>query len=339
MSGCKAPEVEYEISLEPGKVLVVDDGLMNRTLLRHHLGEMGHLVDEAENGRQALDMIEAVQFDLVLLDLTMPEMDGHEVLQVLRHKALLGTLPVVVISSHEEVSVAASCIELGAEDYLNKPFDPRLLRARVNACLEKKRLRDAEKRHLRELTELRHDLEIRNRELQAMSKKFEKMAFTDALTGLPNRRFALEHVTQLWELFRRSEQVFACTICDVDHFKQINDGYGHECGDQVLVQVAARLRSLARACDQVCRFGGEEFLVISPATDLEGGRLLAERLRTGLEGEAIEYPGFNRSITASFGVAQADPGMERADLLLKAADEALYGAKEKGRNCVGTAAP
>lgn len=318
-----------------GRVLVVDDSLMNRTLLRVHLTEMGHQVEEAGNGIEALTQIYAHSFDLVLLDLNMPEMDGHQVLQELRSEGLLNSLPVVVISSHEEIDIVANCIELGAEDYLNKPFEPRILRARVKACLEKKQLRDAEKLHLQQLMELRQNLEIRNQELQVMSQKFERMAFTDALTGLPNRRFALEHSNQLWELYRRNQQVFSCTLVDVDHFKKINDGYGHECGDQVLIQVASRLRALARASDQVCRFGGEEFLVVSPATDLEGVQLLAERLRAGLAATAIEYPGFDRSITASFGVAQITPGVERIDDLFKLADEALYTAKEQGRNRVG----
>lgn len=321
--------------MEKGHVLVVDDSLMNRTLLRSHLTHLGHTVQEAENGLQALEKIDSDAFDLVLLDLTMPEMDGHEVLQALRDRKLLGTLPVVVISSHDEIDIVAGCIEMGAEDYLGKPFEPRLLQARVKACLEKKRLRDAEKQHLRELMELRKSLEARNHELQAMSQKFERLAFTDALTGLPNRRFALEHLNQLWELFRRNQQVFSCIICDVDHFKGINDNYGHECGDQVLIQVSSRLRGLARSADQVCRFGGEEFLVIAPATDLQGCLLLGERLRSGLETTRVEYPGFDRGITASFGVACAANELERLDDLLRLADEALYRAKEQGRNRVG----
>ncbi len=319
-----------------GRVLVVDDGLMNRTLLKVHVGTLGHEVQEAENGVQALQKIESEPFDLVLLDLSMPEMDGHEVLKILRERGLLNQLPVVVISSHEDIDIVANCIEMGAEDYLSKPFEPRLLKARVVACLEKKRLRDAEKLHLQQLMELQRTLEARNLELQEMSQRFERLAFTDALTGLPNRRFALEHIAGLWELFRRNQLLFSCTIVDVDHFKSINDGFGHEAGDAVLIQVASRLRALARASDQVCRFGGEEFLVVSPATDLEGVLILAERLRAGLAELKVDYPGFERSVTASFGVATAWPGLERSDTLLKAADEALYQAKEQGRNRVGT---
>lgn len=301
-----------------------------------HLTQMGHTIQEAENGIVALQWIDKEPFDLVLLDLSMPEMDGHQVLEELRQRGILNSLPVVVVSSHDEIDIVANCIELGAVDYLAKPLEPRLLRARVKACMEQKRLRDAEKLYLQQLEELRQSLELRNQELQALSQKYERMAFTDILTGLPNRRFALEHTTQLWELYKRNQQVFSCTLVDVDHFKKINDGYGHECGDQVLIRVAERLRSLARAADQVCRFGGEEFLVVSPATDLDGCVLLAERLRAGLADTRIDYPGFDRTITASFGVAEAVPGLERIDDLFKIADEALYRAKEMGRNRVGT---
>lgn len=315
----------------PGRLLAVDDSALNRTLLSRELMALGHEVEGAENGRVALEMLSSKAYDLMLLDLEMPEMDGHEVLDKLRQDDMLRDLPVIVISSHEDVSVAAKCIEIGAEDYLNKPFNSILLQARVSACLEKKRLRAAE-------LELRRDLELRNNELERLNTLLEEMAFTDPLTRLPNRRYAMRSLEQLWEIFQRKNRVFSCVLCDVDHFKRINDNFGHDCGDSVLTKVAGNLRHQARTADMVCRYGGEEFLIICPETDLDGAGLLAERLRQSIETCDFDYEGFNRRITATFGVGQAEPSMERLDTILKIADDALYRAKEAGRNRVGVGA-
>lgn len=141
---------------------------------------------------------------------------------------------------------------------------------------------------------------------------------------------------RMWELFRRRRRPFSCVLCDVDYFKKINDTFGHDWGDRVLIGVAERLKTMARGADIVCRFGGEEFLVLCPETELEGAVQLAERLRQGVE--AIEFKELERTITATFGVGQVLPGMERAGLVLKTADDALYQAKEAGRNRVGVAA-
>lgn len=319
---------------QPGRLLTVDDNAINRFMLTQHLRQMGHEVEGAENGRRALEMLAEQQFDMVLLDLNMPEMDGHQVLALLNQQNRLKDLPVLVISSMDEVTVAAQCIEAGAEDYLTKPVDPILLRARVNVSLEKKRLREAEVQHLNELLELRRSLEQSNQELLRVNSVLENLAFTDTLTNLPNRRHGMQNLNRQWELFSRSGHPFGIILCDIDHFKSHNDTCGHDFGDLVLQRVGRLFQSLARASDLVCRFGGEEFLVLCPETDRGGAEQLAERLRAGLAATTFEN---GRPVTASFGVAFASPGLERVDRLLKAADEALYQAKERGRNTVVTA--
>jgi len=160
--------------IQPGFVLVVDDNEMNRDMLCHLLQSEGRKTSVAENGRQALDMIKEKPFDLVLLDIMMPEMDGYQVLEQLKSDAALRDIPVIVLSALDEIESVVKCIEMGAEDYLPKPFDPVLLRARIGACLEKKRLRDQEVRHIQELAEwnqtltekVRHQVE----ELQRMQR-------------------------------------------------------------------------------------------------------------------------------------------------------------------------
>lgn len=317
--------------MKPGKLLTVDDSAFNRFVLTHLLRGMGHEVEGAENGTRALELLQSGEFDLVLLDLNMPGMDGHSVLDRLRSEQQLRDLPVIVVTALEEVSVAARCIEAGAEDYLTKPVDPLLLRARINACLEKKRLRQAETAYLQELLELRQSLETSNNELRRVNLILEDMAYTDPLTRLPNRRFAIRNLGQQWELFRRNEGDLCCIMCDIDHFKSHNDLHGHDFGDEVLRRVAELLQKVARAADLVCRFGGEEFLVLCPDTDLAGAVLLAERLRQGLE---TLDPGLGVAVTASFGVAQANIEMQSVNELIRGADRALYQAKAGGRNRV-----
>lgn len=316
---------------QPGRLLTVDDNAINRFMLAQHLRQMGHEVEGAENGRRALEMLAEQAFDMVLLDLNMPEMDGHEVLAVLNQENRLKDLPVLVISSMDEVTVAAQCIEAGAEDYLTKPVDPILLRARVNVSLEKKRLREAEVQYLNEMLELRRSLEQSNQELMRVNSVLENLAYTDTLTELPNRRHGMQNLTRQWELFCRNGNAFCLILCDIDHFKSHNDTLGHDFGDQVLQRAARLFQQLARASDLVCRFGGEEFLVLCPDTDLTGAEQLAERLRSGLAASDFEH---DRRVTASFGVAEARRDLERIDRMLKAADEALYRAKEGGRNRV-----
>jgi adenylate cyclase len=161
--------------IQPGFVLVVDDNEMNRDMLCHLLQAERHKTSVAENGRQALEMIKEKPFDLVLLDIMMPEIDGYQVLKHLKSDAALRDIPVIVLSSLDEIETVVKCIEMGAEDYLSKPFDPVILRARIGACLEKKRLRDQEVRYLHELAELNKTLEQRVQDQVAQLERLGKL--------------------------------------------------------------------------------------------------------------------------------------------------------------------
>jgi two-component system, cell cycle response regulator len=156
MQGSQGAARDGSVPGAAGRILVVDDNRLNRIKLAHSLGQQGHTVSMAENGRQTLEMLRAQPFDLVMLDILMPEMDGYQVLEEMKKDSALREIPVIVISAVDEMESVVRCIEMGAEDYLPKPFDPVLLRARTGACLEKKRLRDQELEYLRQVDCLTH---------------------------------------------------------------------------------------------------------------------------------------------------------------------------------------
>jgi diguanylate cyclase (GGDEF)-like protein len=314
-------------------ILIVDDISTERLILARYLEDLGYRHATATNGVEALQLAESLPIDLILLDLSMPVLNGLELLGELQNDDILRSIPVIVISGSFEQNAVRS-IEAGAEDYLRKPFDPVMLRARIQNCLEKKRLRDVQVQHLQNLNSLQSELATKNQELKRINLNLEELAYTDELTGLPNRRSGLASLEQLLAIHARNANPLCCIIIDIDHFKKINDTYGHDCGDYVLHQAARRMQSLTRAGDGICRFGGEEFLILCPDTDLEGARLLANRLRQGLEDLSLCFRDYSGPVTASFGVALARSGLARVEDLLNAADRALYQAKGEGRNRV-----
>jgi two-component system cell cycle response regulator len=295
-------------------VLVAEDSLVVRTLLRRQLEEYGHRVVEAIDGEDALAKCREHHPDVILLDVEMPKLDGHGVLAALRSSPELADIPVVFLTARTTTEDVVEGLRLGAHDYLRKPFEPSELLARVSAAFRVKTLQD--------------QLRQRNSELDAMSR-------TDALTGLPNRREMQERMTAAASAARRHHQPSAVLMVDIDHFKKVNDTYGHHAGDLVLRAVAGRLSAACRAEDSAGRWGGEEFLVVAPMTSLVGGEKLAEHIRSSIGDSAVPIgDGSVIAVTASIGVAA---GEQPAEVVLAAADAALYAAKSAGRNRVVTA--
>ena len=175
-------------------------------------------------------------------------------------------------------------------------------------------------------------------ELGIMTRKLRAAALTDALTHLPNRRYAMQRLKQEWESRERNGRGLAVTIVDIDAFKRVNDEFGHDTGDAVLRTVALHLQAHTRGSDVLCRLGGEEFIVISVGGSTDAAMVAGERLRAAVESKAVEHGSFDEAVTVSLGVATATPEMQSFDDLIKAADEALYAAKEAGRNRVCGAA-
>jgi diguanylate cyclase (GGDEF)-like protein len=292
-------------------ILLAEDSLVIRAVVRSQLEDEGYQVVEAADGEGALAQCAAIRPDAVLLDIEMPGLDGHEVLARLKADPALADIPVVFLTGRTGTVDMVEGLRAGAHDYLRKPFEQSELLARVGGAVRVKRLQD----QLRE----------RNAELQALSR-------TDPLTGTYNRRHMDAELARLTSSARRHGQTHAVIMFDIDYFKQVNDAEGHPGGDVVLQEFARRVKATVRTEDVVGRWGGEEFLVILPLTDLEGAIRLAERVRAVVADLPIAVGDHDRIITVSAGCAAAS-GRDVRNLVHRA-DAALYAAKAAGRNRV-----
>ena len=293
-------------------VLVAEDSLVVRAVLRRQLESHGYDVVEADDGAAALEACKLRRPQVVLLDVEMPRLDGHQVLTQLKEDPELADTPVVFLTGRTRTEDVVEALRHGAHDYLRKPFDHAELIARVSAAARVKALQD----------ELRH----RNEEL-------DRIARHDSLTELHNRRHLEEHLHAMVVGSVRRKQPVGVLLVDIDHFKLVNDTYGHGVGDEVLCEVAARLQTGLRADDVAGRWGGEEFLVLLPQTGLEGSTAVAERMRSAVDAEPVAISdGGLIEVTVSIGcTAAVAPNGEE---LVRRADSALYEAKAAGRNQV-----
>jgi diguanylate cyclase (GGDEF)-like protein len=287
------------------KVLTVDNSLMVQRLIAAHLAQEPLEIIPVLSGADALSIARERRPDLVLLNVRMPKPDGWDVCRMLKSDAATRNIPVIFLTAEDDPVLKIRGLDLGASDYITKPFDPAELLARVRSTLRTKELIDL------------------------LSEK----AMIDGLTGLRNRAYLDERLDAEVAESARYSKPLACVMLDIDHFKRFNDQHGHAVGDQVLRQVAAVLRETARAQDVVCRYGGEEFCVLLPCVNVGQAAAFAERARAALETQAVELRAGNVSVTASFGVSDTT-GLTAIDPagLLMAADRAMYDAKRAGRN-------
>ena len=301
--GQRHPEA---LKREVPRILVVDDSPSNlRTLIQFLREDYKILV--ATNGSVALELARTERPDLILLDVIMPDMDGYQVCMELKADPRTRTIPVIFVTGDSEEGGELKGFDLGAVDYITKPFSLSIVRARVKTQLELKQYRDC-------------------LELESM---------TDGLTGIPNRRYLQTFLDPLWGQSQRLQGPIAVILMDVDHFKAFNDHYGHLAGDDCLRAIAQTLiRLVQRKSDLFARFGGEEFICVLPATDLEAASRLAEQLRTAVEALAIPHAAsVTDHVTISLGLVSCVPAAEdRPEGLLEKADQALYAAKNQGRN-------
>ncbi len=309
------------------RVLLVDDDLNMLRLLRHHLEREGYDVMTASSSREGLQVALQQVPQIVITDWMMPEMTGVELCSHLRRSQAGNKMYVIVVTARDDDEQVVEAFGAGADDYIVKPFNPKILIARVRAAQRmiqlRERVEDSERARLRQVAEL-----------GVMTRKLRAAALTDTLTELPNRRYAMKRLKQEWESAQRTGRPLSVVMCDIDHFKRVNDEHGHDAGDVVLRETGLTLQSQLRASDVLCRLGGEEFLVIAVGADAETGLQVAERLRYAVERHRIRYQTFDRAVTMSLGVAESQSGMRSIDDLIKAADEALYSAKAAGRNRV-----
>jgi diguanylate cyclase (GGDEF)-like protein len=259
------------------------------------------------DGKDALEAAKNCHPDVILLDVDMPGLNGYDTCKVLKSDPQTSFIPIIFLTSHTKVDDKVKGLDLGAIDYVAKPFDPVELRARVRSAYRTKYLMDL----------------------------LEEKAQVDGLTGLNNRAFFDTRIAEEIERARRYNKPLAIVLSDVDKFKSVNDTYGHTFGDTVLSEVAEVVRTVARTSDTVARYGGEEFVTLLPEQDLQGAAIFANRVREEIEALSLEHNGIPVKITSSFGVAStAEVGYTEIQHLVECADKALYAAKESGRNRV-----
>ena len=299
--------------IERATILIADDSPVVRAVVRDGLEAEGHLVHEADDGFAAIAMCRDLRPDAVLLDIEMPGLDGREVLEQLKRDPELREVPVVFLTGRTGTDDLVAGLRAGAHDYLRKPFEPAELLARIGSAVRNKRLQD---------------------ELRQRNEELDRMARVDALTQLYNRRHLQEELHRLGPTARRDGWSLAVVLFDVDHFKHVNDTLGHHSGDLVLQHCAGRLLAAARTGDVLGRWGGEEFLLILPNTDVDEAANAAERMRASVADVPIMVEHTELTVTLSGGCAADTLG--NVDALLSRADEALYRSKTEGRNRIST---
>lgn len=284
---------------------------------------LGHEVVYAENGEQALHYVAERNVDLIFMDVEMPHLDGISATKAIRELSKNDWFPIIFLSSRKDDDTFVNGILAGGDAYLEKPINPLRLQVTVIAM---------ERIYL-----MRQKLHKTQHELQRVNKELEKMSFIDQLTGLSNRRHFDFTIEKQFALSRRNHSPLSLIMCDVDYFKDYNDSYGHLQGDACLKQVAQLLKSqLQRTTDLACRYGGEEFAIILPGTDLEGARAVAETIQKSMLEAKLSHKAAkaNDYLTLSLGVASHVGQYRRSSDLIKVADDALYKAKQQGRNRV-----
>ena len=303
------------------RILIVDDHEDNVEVIRARLEAGGYQIESAADGIEALERVRQSPPDLILLDVMMPHIDGIEVARRIKADESLPFIPIIMQTALDTVQHKVEGLGAGADDYVTKPINFAELEARVKSMLRIKLLQD-------ELARANEHLARANAELQ-------RVAVTDALTGLHNRRNVETLLHDMFEHSIRLNEPLACAMFDIDHFKSVNDTYGHQAGDAVLEQLAGILEATAREIDKVGRYGGEEFIVLLPGAGLDDAVTFAERTRQQVESHTFTFEGGSLRRTISGGVAAfPHPRIAHREALVKAADDALYVSKELGRNRV-----
>jgi len=295
-------------------ILIIEDTESIRKDVREIIKNLPNIkrILEAGNGIDGFRMLLENQVDLVLCDLVMPGMDGFKFLSLKESRSDLSDIPVIILTSQTEIKDKIKGLEHGASDYVTKPFDEGELTARVRVQLKIKNLQD---------------------ELRATNARLAEISVTDPLTRIFNRRYLFEILEKEFDRALRYKSSLSFVMVDIDFFKRVNDRWGHQVGDQVLVDVANLLREELRKPDVLGRYGGEEFGVILPETNLKGAWVVAERYRTRVAEYRFGTAHNQIRSTISLGIATfPDSKVRTVDELVKVADDSLYQAKNLGRN-------
>lgn len=304
------------------KILLIEDSPLQSRQIKQMLEKIGYAVFCTDNGIEGLKMVTTLNPDVVILDVVLPDISGHEVCRWIKVREDTKRIPVIMLTVKAKLKEKVAGLRIGADDYLPKPFKESELDARIYASLRTK--------------EFQEELRKKNTQLEELLQKVEIMAITDPGTGLFNRRRFEDVLQKEFARSKRYEEALALMMIDIDHFKTINDTFGHQVGDQVLAGVAKIISAQFREVDTVARYGGEEFAVLLPQSTKAGAAMAAARALEVVAGHPFEdLKGRNRKITISIGIAGLpDPMLNTEDRLIQCADVALYKAKQNGRNRV-----
>jgi two-component system cell cycle response regulator len=299
---------------QTGRILVIEDRAESAAWFTAALQPL-YEVASVDTFEEAMVRVKGGDPDLVVVSLGMRSFDGLRLCSQLRSLPEGRNVPILVVVSDGDRRKLTQALEMGVNDYLTRPVDKNELVARVRTQLRKKRYADR----------LRHNVQLSL-----------EMAITDQLTGLHNRRYMSRHLDNLVETAKKSGKPIAFVIMDIDYFKAVNDTYGHDIGDEVLKEFASRIAANVRGIDLACRYGGEEFVVVMPDTDVSFAMQVSERLRKSIETTPfpISREPKKLSLTISIGIAGSEGEGDSANALLHRADQALYRAKRTGRNKV-----
>ena len=307
VNGNDAVEVKYPI-------LLVEDERITRIIIEKHLIKAGYEVITAEDGKEAWNILQERFIPIILTDWLMPEMDGLELTRAIREAEFPGYIFVILLTAMDTKEDVIKGLEAGADEYLTKPFDGAELVARLKTAT---RILDLE---------------------QSLKKAYDEI-ITDPMTGAFNRGFFTKRLPDEIQRSTRYKHSLSLILCDIDFFKQVNDTYGHQAGDDVLKTFVECLKDLTRKnVDMIIRYGGEEFALILPETGLDSALNSAERIRQEIEEKVFEADGSEIRFTASFGVSTYEPKVTKSDVTIESmvhlADKLLYECKNEGRNRV-----
>ncbi|MDF1686036.1 MAG: two-component system cell cycle response regulator [Parvibaculaceae bacterium] len=311
--GLVGEDQDAEVSAENGQILLLDDRTLSRRRIVETLSQK-HSVTTAEDGDDIMRLASTSDFDIIIVSLSLEDADGLRLCSQLRSHDATRSVPVIVLVEEGNVERLVRALDMGVNDYVVRPIERHELMARVRTQLRHKRYQE---------------------KLRISLHASLEMAVTDPLTGLHNRRYMTNHLTTQVDTCGSNDKHVCLLVLDIDFFKLVNDTYGHPAGDEVLKEFAKRLKANVRGIDLPCRFGGEEFVVVMPDTDVAFASSIAERLREQVADVAFEIPDGSRiDVTVSIGVASTDGPEDTVEALLERADQALYRAKREGRNRV-----
>ncbi len=294
------------------KILVADDDAVACRMLQRHLTDWGYQPLVCDNGHAAWRLLRRERISLAVLDWMMPGVSGPELVRKVRDLKKSGYTYLILLSARSDRRDVLAGLSSGADDYMTKPLHLEELRVRLQVGERILRL---------------------EKSLIQAKKKMQKLAYSDPITGLWNRRKIMEFLGEEWARSLRQRQSLGLMLLDIDHFKQINDRYGHPAGDGVLIELSRRLRKLSRPYDRVGRLGGDEMMILAPGCGRDDILKTAERLREAVAAKPFSTAGKKIPVTVSLGVAATDGLLKmKPPALIQAADRALYQAKHRGRN-------